>query len=201
MKFNNKFQPYILCFTGIISIFLIIFCLNIGTYAESATVSAVKTKKVASKANLDLPVLFQIPKIKVNAKVEHVGILNNGTMGVPKGPKEVAWFNLGPRPGEKGSSVIDGHSGWKNGIPAVFDNLYKLRVGDKISVKNGKGVTTNFIVVKIKLYNPTADAASVFSSSDGKAHLNLITCTGTWDKVKKTHSDRLVVFTDKIEPI
>jgi LPXTG-site transpeptidase (sortase) family protein len=118
-------------------------------------------------------------------------------MDVPKGPDDAAWFNLGPRPGEIGSSVIDGHSGYKNNRPAVFDKLYKLKKGDKIYVEDDKGNITTFVVREFKTYNPKADAKMVFSSNDGGSHLNLITCSGSWNKVERTHSDRLVVFADK----
>ena len=57
-------------------------------------------------------------------------------MDVPKQPDDVAWFDLGFRPGQKGSAVIDGHSGWKDNRPAVFDNLSKLKNGDKIYVED-----------------------------------------------------------------
>jgi hypothetical protein len=46
-------------------------------------------------------------------------------------------------------------------------------------------------------YDPNISATDVFISSDKKSHLNLITCTGTWDSILKSHSSRLIVFTDK----
>ena len=49
----------------------------------------------------------------------------------------------------------------------------------------------------IKKYDPNADAKDVFNLNDGKAHLNLITCVGIWNKIKKSRSERLVVFTDR----
>jgi LPXTG-site transpeptidase (sortase) family protein len=118
-------------------------------------------------------------------------------MGAPEGPDDVAWFNLGTRPGENGSAVIDGHSGWKDGIPAVFDTLHALHKGDKIYVEDEKGSTTTFVVRELRTLGAKEDATSVFSSSDGKAHLNLITCEGTWDPVSRTSSERLIVFADK----
>jgi sortase (surface protein transpeptidase) len=66
--------------------------------------------------------------------------LTSGGMGIPKDITHAAWFNLGPRPGEKGNAVIDGHYGWKNNIPAVFDSLSQLQKGDKIFVDDEKGV-------------------------------------------------------------
>jgi sortase (surface protein transpeptidase) len=35
-------------------------------------------------------------------------------VGVPVDQRNVAWFNLGPLPGENGSAVISGHYGLKN---------------------------------------------------------------------------------------
>lgn len=151
----------------------------------------------ADHSGYGLPVRLEIPKINVDAMVDSVGLTSDGAVDVPKGPADVAWFDLGPRPGENGSSVIDGHSGWKDGIPAIFDNLYKLQKGDKVYVKDAKGMTISFVVREILTYDPHADASNVFNSSDGKAHLNLITCTGTWNETDKTHSERLVVFTDR----
>ncbi len=149
------------------------------------------------QGGMGLPVHLKIPSIKVDASVEYVGLTSDGAMDVPKGPIGVAWFNLGPRPGENGSSVIAGHYGWKNDIPAVFDNLHKIRKGDKMYIENEKGAIVTFVVREIRRYDKNADASDVFGSSDGKAHLNLITCAGVWNKAEKTRSDRLIVFTDK----
>ena len=77
----------------------------------------------------------------------------------------------------------------------MFNKLNTLRKGDKVSIKDANGKTITFVVRESKLYKIDADATNVFSSSDGKAHLNLITCV--WDNVSKTYSRRLVVFTDR----
>ena len=139
-----------------------------------------------------------IPKLRINAAIEKAGVTPQGAMAVPKGPSDVAWFDLGPRPGEKGSAVIAGHEGWKNGIAAVFDNLSKLHKGDKVYVANKDGTTATFVVRELRLFGENDYASAVFGSSDGKAHLNLITCEGIWNKARKSYSNRLVVFTDKV---
>lgn len=167
---------------------------------QTGTTATVETiQNVASLKPLDsrLPIRLRIPKINVNAAIEHVGLTPEGAMDAPAGPDGTGWYQFGPRPGENGSAVIAGHSSWKNDIPAVFDDLYKLQPGDKIYVEDGRGVLTTFTVREIRVYNPTADAAEVFSSNDGKSYFNLITCTGTWDNVKRSSSERLVVFTNK----
>lgn len=161
-------------------------------------VTSVQNVISQKQINPGLPVRLKIPRINVDAPIKSVGVTPQGAMDVPKGPADVAWFNLGPRPGEIGSAVLAGHFGpWKNGKGSVFDNLYKLKKWDKVYIKDGNGITITFIVREIRKYNSDADASDVFSSSDGKAHLNLITCEGVWDKIKKTYSKRLIVFTDK----
>lgn len=144
-----------------------------------------------------LPVRITIPVLNIDSIVEYVGVTALGEMDVPKGPTSTAWFELGPRPGELGSAVISGHFGWKNGIPAVFDNLHKIKTGDKIYVTDNKGTNTSFVVREIRSYDQNADASLVFGSNDGKSHLNLVTCQGVWDKNLKSYSNRLVVFADK----
>lgn len=144
-----------------------------------------------------LPVRLEILVIGVDATIIPTGITLDGAMDVPKDLDEVAWLNLGLRPGESGSVVIAGHYGWKNNRPAVFDNLYKLNQGDKIFIEDERGVVTTFVVREIRTYDKDEAVSDVFRSDDGKAHLNLITCTGVWDEVEETYSERLIVFTDK----
>ncbi len=143
------------------------------------------------------PVRLLIPKINVDAKVEHLGLTSTGAMDVPRGPDNVGWYEPGTMPGAVGSSVMDGHASWRDNIPAVFDNLGELRVGDKIFVESENGTIVTFVVTRTKIYKSDADTTEVFNSTDGKAHLNLITCTGLWDEVAGSSTDRLVVFSER----
>lgn len=153
---------------------------------------------ITKPPTVGLPIRLKIPGINVNAAVQYVGLAPDGSMDVTKGPADVAWFNLGPRPGESGGAVIAGHYGrWKTGEGSVFDDLNKLNNGDRIYVEDEKGEITSFVVRESRSYDPNADASDVFGSSDGKPRLNLITCEGVWDKVSKSFSKRLVIFTEK----
>lgn len=165
----------------------------------------IDTKSIASIQEVAVPVLpvgkpvkLMIPQIKVDSVLESVGLTSRGAVDIPKGPASAAWFDLGRRPGEEGTAVIVGHFGWKDGIPAVFDNLHKLRKGDKLNVLSDSGETISFVVRELKTYKEHEIVAEVFGSNDGKAHLNLITCQGVWNKSKKSYSNRLVVFTDLV---
>lgn len=145
-----------------------------------------------------LPVRLKIPAIGVDSLIEDALITPDGRMDVPAGSKNVAWFSLGPHPGKVGSAVIGGHFGINKGVKFVFYDLDKLRVGDKIYIENDKGDTLAFVVRSISLFGRDDDATTVFTSNDGLAHLNLITCEGIWNRVNDTYPERRVVFTDAI---
>ena len=146
-----------------------------------------------------LPVRLKIPVIRVDSAIEDAYISDDGRMDVPAGSKNVAWFALGPKPGKIGSAVIGGHYGMKNGVPFVFYRLDELKKGNKIYIVDDKGRTLTFVVRSVKLFNRNDDATTVFTSDDGLAHLNLITCEGIWNRVNDTYPERRVVLTDLVE--
>lgn len=128
-----------------------------------------------------------------------MGLTTLGALDTPTNPRDVGWFALGPRPGEVGDAIIDGHFGWKDDIQAVFDDLHTLRAGDTVIVDYEVGHSVTFVVRELRTYSPDDDAREVFNSSDGGIHLNLITCQGVWNKTTKSYSERLVVFADRRE--
>lgn len=166
-------------------------------FTQGANKKSVSQSQMVSKASLRLPVRLRIPAINVDAKIQHVGVTSKGAMEVPNNAVDVGWFNLGPLPGEKGSAVIAGHFDGENGKAGVFTNLYKLKKGDKLYIKDGRGVIIAFVVRESRTYSP-GYADDVFISSDG-THLNLITCDGVWDGAKKSYNKRLVVFADILQ--
>lgn len=149
------------------------------------------------RENVGVPVRIMIPSIALDAAVEKVALAADGSMGVPKQPFDTAWYELGPRPGETGSAAIAGHVNWTHGAAAVFADLHEVKSGDKIAVQDDKGTVISFVVSESRRFGPASDATEVFRSSDGKAHLNLITCEGEWDKRAQQYSQRLVVFAER----
>ena len=146
-----------------------------------------------------LPVRLIIPKISVNSSIESLGLNADGDLEAPKNIINAGWYNSGPRAGSPGTAVMDGHFGAADGKPAVFDDLHTLQKGDRLYVKDSDSVTHTFIVRETRLFQPDEDASMVFRPDDNKAHLNLITCQGKWDKRKESYSARLVVFTDLLD--
>ena len=146
------------------------------------------------------PVRLTIPKLNINAGFQYNGLKPDGTIEVPSNIYDVGWFTGSARPGEKGVAIVTGHVAQiRRSVvtkPGVFSNLSALSVGDRLSVVNDKGESFTFVVREIRTYDPSADATDVFTSNDGGAHLNLITCEGSWDQAQLSYTQRLVVFTD-----
>jgi LPXTG-site transpeptidase (sortase) family protein len=172
---------------------------HLATTAPLKIVAPTKKTPVIIKPTIGIPVRMKIPSIGVNANVQSVGLTADGSMGVPTVPRDTAWYNLGPKPGEVGSAVISGHVNWLYGAKGVFEKLKSLHAGDAITVQDEKGNVTTFKVRTSHAYGLTDDVTAVFRSTDGKSHINLVTCAGVWDKKAKTYDKRLVVFADKVE--
>lgn len=164
--------------------------------SSPVTTSQTPAPVVEQKIEIAEPLNISIPKINVSADIESVGQDSEGKMDVPEGVFNVGWYNLGFKPGEKGSAVMAGHLDTITGAPAVFYNISKLQAGDRIIVTDKKGKTLNFEVSGVQSYAfDKVPLQEVFTSTD-KPRLNLITCVGTWDVGTRNYSERLVVYTE-----
>jgi LPXTG-site transpeptidase (sortase) family protein len=139
-----------------------------------------------------------IPKIGVDAHVKSVGVDANGDMATPGNPTDVAWYNKGPHPGMTGSAVIDGHLNTRYVKEAVFYHLRDLAAGDEMQVRTVDGQELTFKVTRVQEYAEDAPAEEIFNAKGNVPYLNLITCSGDWDPVKKVYNNRIVVFTERV---
>ncbi len=150
-----------------------------------------------------LPMRLVIPKLDINAAFQYDGLASSGVMETPSNVSDVGWFTGSALPGKSGVAIVIGHVAQiRRGVvtkQGVFSSLGLLHAGDTFSVINHEGSITVFMVRKSRVYDPAADATEVFSSSDGGAHLNLITCEGTWNQAQLEYTQRLVVFADMVE--
>lgn len=145
-----------------------------------------------------LPAHLIIDSLGINAPIESVGMDAQGRMDVPKDADNVAWYNLGFKPGEKGSAVIAGHLDRVSGAPAVFYHLNDLQPGDIVKVQLQNDSVLQFRVINKKAYpSDTLPLEEIFNTQD-KSRLNLITCNGTFNQQQKNYSNRLVVFTELV---
>lgn len=171
-----------------------------STRARSNT-TPVKTPRAESSRKVQpLQSTLVIPAIGVNAPIEPVGTLSSGAMAVPvhRPWDGVGWYQNGPRPGEQGSAVIDGHLDRPGGAPAVFWRLRNVQKGDLVLVVHPGLPTLRFQVQQIAVYQPTtAPLQQIFENHSG-TFLNLITCAGTWMPDIHQTTLRLVVYTVQI---
>jgi LPXTG-site transpeptidase (sortase) family protein len=173
----------------------------IGNMEVSVAVPDAVVREPVPVVSISPPTQLKIDKIGVGAVVQPVGLTSDGNMDIDENPRQAAWYKLGPKPGQEGSAVIAGHYGWKKNVPSVFNNLHTLVAGDKVLTLGEDGTVLTFVVTRLATYAPDQDATNVFRSDDGKSHLNLVTCQGSWNNTVRTYSERLVVFTDLLSEV
>jgi sortase (surface protein transpeptidase) len=144
------------------------------------------------------PTRLSIPRIGVDAAIESVGLDADGAMDVPSTWRNVAWFKLGVPPGTRGNAVIAGHLDTHTGAPAVFWSLGDLNVGDDVYVTSGAGNKLHFRVSDVERYSTGTTPMDLVFGSAAIPRLNLITCTGTWNRDVQLYDHRLVVFTELV---
>jgi LPXTG-site transpeptidase (sortase) family protein len=139
-----------------------------------------------------VPVRLVVASLGIDAAVEQVGKKDDGSIGAPQKFGNVGWYALGPKPGESGNTILDGHV--NNGLTTsgVFKHLSQIALGDMVEIR-GASSTLVYKVVEVKQYDATASAAEVFDTT-GPSRLVLITCDGEWVPASKTFSKRFVVF-------
>lgn len=140
------------------------------------------------------PSTLKIPRIDVEASVQHVGKAASGDMDVPSNYSDVGWYKYGTLPGAKGTAVIDGHLDDRLGLPAVFADLSEVAIGDEVIVVTRGGKTLTFIVRRTDIYHYNdPDAPQAIFGDSSKPTLKLITCGGKWLKNERIYEERLVV--------
>jgi len=134
-----------------------------------------------------------MPSIDVNAPLQKVGIDQHGEIAVPSNIHVAGWFFDSAKPGKPGLSIIDGHlDGTRE--KGVFSRLAVVSVGDRFIIERGDKQILTFEVFLIKTVKE-ADAATILFSQDSAtpSQLNLITCSGSFNKKSHNYNDRVIV--------
>lgn len=138
------------------------------------------------------PTWLRIPKIGVDAPLGPLHMDAHGELQAPTDYALPGWYEEGTTPGEVGPAVIAGHLDSQEG-KAIFYHLEKLRPDDLILVqRDGKWLTFEVVSTgtfaknkfpTAEVYGPTPDA-----------QLRVITCGGSFDPVRRSYRDNVVVF-------
>ena len=140
-------------------------------------------KIIIPKINVEIPVVYDAPSI-VEADIQ--AALEDGVVHYP----------TTPNPGEKGNSVIVGHSSnnlFNSGkYKFAFVLLSRLEKGDTFFV-NYKGVRYTYKIYEKKIVSP--EDVSVLGPNDKTATMTLITCDPPGTSI-----NRLIVVGEQITP-
>lgn len=187
----------LLMLAGAVTLLFPLSLFNSHPRTEEVQSKVISVESSEERFEENLPIRLRIPAIDLDTEIEYVGLTSDGKMDTPKDIAQVGWFEEGTVPGNEGSAVIAGHYGWKDGKASAFDELHTLREGDTIYVEDETGNTVPFIVSHTRSYSPEDDATEVFTSTDDKAHLNLVTCAGEWNGDAASYAERLIIFSTR----
>jgi hypothetical protein len=148
---------------------------------------------VRSVADVPAPVRLRIPRLGVDAHVERLGLLADGTVDVPHRWHDVGWYSGGVRPGDPGPAVLLGHVDSTAG-PAVFYRLPELRRGDLVDVVRADGSVVRFRVTRIAEYAKSRFPTTRIYLPTLQPELRLVTCGGRFDYSIGHYVDNVVAF-------
>lgn len=136
---------------------------------------------------------LSIPKIKVKAAVDAVGVTKAGAMATAPNLAHISWYKYGTAPGGSGTVVLAGHVNNALLLPGTFYHLKDLKVGDSIYITDVNGKQFEYAMTGVEMFGyKDTNTGHVFENT-GAPVLKLITCDGTWIPGEKTYDHRLVV--------
>jgi len=140
------------------------------------------------------PTGIDIPSVGIRSTTfVDLSVAADGTLSVPGTANEVGFYTGGPTPGQLGPAVLGAHVDSTQG-PGIFYRLGAIKPGAEIKVNRADGSVTTFTVDKVATYPkdqfPTEE---VYRGDFTKSEIRLVTCGGTFDKVKH-YLDNVIVF-------
>lgn len=141
------------------------------------------------------PAAISIPSLALAAPVDQVGLNRDGTVAAPDlaHPERTAWVTAGPRPGQQGRALIEGHING-SGHPGAFADLASIAVGAQVVVTDDDGTDHRFVVYRVGQAPKTAfPTGAVYGDVPG-AELVLVTCGGDLDTAAHSYRDNTIVF-------
>jgi hypothetical protein len=138
------------------------------------------------------PVRLRIPEAGVDARVDRVGLTEQGWIAPPMRWEVAGWYAQGPSPGQNGPAVIVGHVDSLSG-PAVFHALPRLRLGAAVHVDRADGTSETFRVVARRQVPKDRFPSEEVYSPTLRASLILMTCGGVFDAATGHYRDNVLV--------
>ena len=141
------------------------------------------------------PAKIEIPSIGASSTLVPVGTEPDGSLQVPDvhHPKQAAWYEPGPEPGQPGPAVIVGHVDGDH-IEGVFWQLKVVKPGDKIDVTLVDGRRLTFTVYAAQVAPKSAFPAQRVFGYAPAPELRLVTCGGALDRAAHSYESNVIVY-------
>lgn len=149
------------------------------------------------------PVKIEVPSIDIDGEImiDGLGVDANGGHAEPTldQPMLASWYNLGPRPGERGPAVVIGHVNG-HGHNGVFATLHRATIGTRIFVTREDGSTVAFEVYRVEKEVPKTafPANEIYGRTEG-SEIRLITCGGDLDRQAHRYLDNVIVWATMVD--
>ncbi len=185
-----------LVFGGAIAMLVAVLSQQHAPTPTASSAGAIGPSARGPALHQSLPVSVAIPAIGLRSSLLLLGRDKDGTMAVPNlttSANEAAWYKYSATPGQRGTSVIEGHVDSYRG-PAVFFRLGALRPGNRVDVTLADGITAVFKVTGVREYAKDKYPANTIYAPTNYAALRLITCGGGFDSATGHYLGSVVVF-------
>ncbi|WP_229899192.1 class F sortase [Streptomyces hiroshimensis] len=163
--------------------------------AAGAPLGPVRGERAVPPLPVAVPTRFRIPAIDVDAPLQPLGLLRDGSLSSPRDDETnlVGWYADGAAPGATGTAVVAGHVDTDTG-PAVFYNLGALKKGYRVEVARADGRTALFTIDAIEVYSRTDFPSQKVYGPSKRAELRVITCGGGFSEESHAYMGNVVVY-------
>jgi hypothetical protein len=129
------------------------------------------------------------------APVQQSGLRSDGTLAIPDDPSVVGWWTGGALIGERfGSTVIAGHVDSRRFGIGVFAELWQVRPGAVVEVRNGAMHARYKVVSRKEVPQARMTRDTGAFRQDVSHRLVLITCGGPFDETRHRYRDNIVLI-------
>jgi len=129
------------------------------------------------------------------APVEQSGLRSDGTLAVPDDPAVVGWWTGGALIGEPfGSTVIAGHVDSRRFGIGVLAELWRIRPGAVVEVRNGALSARYRVVTRTEVPQARMTRDTDAFRQDVDHRLVLITCGGPFNRTLHHYRDNIVLI-------
>lgn len=164
--------------------------------SAGSTATEGPTTSTTAPAELGAPTRLTIPAIAVDADLVPVGLKDDGAMQTPDFG-HAAWYDKGPKPGQRGPAVVLAHVDSKAHGPDVFYRLRELKPGDKVTVHYADRATTFTVTDTEQAAKAKLPTGKIWNDAKTPV-LRLITCGGAFDRQAGSYLDNIIVYADQL---